>query len=276
MDLKGRGGVRRRSAARGARVVATDPWWQWADPNHVVTEFHHCHPDVFIAAALPIATRADSDWLQRWLALEHAAQAAIERVLASEVSEPMVARMVARVASELDATIVVSASMPMRDLEWFAPALVVPPKVLANRGANGIDGVTSTALGVAASGHRTIALLGDLAFLHDVSGLVDFAGHPCTFVVVDNRGGGIFSFLPQSGAFEPDEFELLFGTPPTPDVGQVARGFGLEVHDVSRVDELESALALPPPCMIHVRVPSRSQNVVIHGALNEAVRLSLG
>ena len=77
-----------------------------------------------------------------------------------------------------------------------------PPRVLANRGVNGIDGVVSTALGVAASGSgqgaRTIALMGDLTFLHDVSGLVNLPELPCTFVVLDNGGGGIFSFLPQA------------------------------------------------------------------------------
>ena len=135
------------------------------------------------------------------------------------------------------ATIVVSASMPIRDLEWFAAAEAVPPRVLANRGANGIDGVVSTALGVAASESdrdgaiAPIALLGDLAFLHDVSGLVNLPAIPCTFVVVDNGGGGIFSFLPQATSIEAGVFERLFGTPPTSDIGAVARGFGLPVHD---------------------------------------------
>ena len=99
--------------------------------------------------------------------------------------------------------------MPIRDLEWFATAEAVPPRVLANRGVNGIDGVVSTALGVAASevrrdrgGRHTMALLGDLAFLHDVSGLVNLPDVPCTFVVVDNGGGGIFSFLPQAMSLE--------------------------------------------------------------------------
>ena len=78
-----------------------------------------------------------------------------------------------------------------------------------------------------------MALLGDLAFLHDVSGLVNLPELPCTFVVLDNGGGGIFSFLPQAGSVQPSVFEQLFGTPPTSDMAAVARGFGLPVHDVT-------------------------------------------
>ena len=169
--------------------------------------------------------------------------------------------------------------MPMRDLEWFSPALPVAPVVMANRGANGIDGVVSTALGIAASGRRTFALLGDLAFLHDVSGLVNLPAVPCTFVVLDNGGGGIFSFLPQAGALESDRFELLFGTPPTSDLGDVARGFGLEVHDVASVSELEDALGAAgsaiKPALIRVHLRGRTENVALHDAINQAVRLAL-
>jgi 2-succinyl-5-enolpyruvyl-6-hydroxy-3-cyclohexene-1-carboxylate synthase len=169
--------------------------------------------------------------------------------------------------------------MPIRDLEWYAPALRVPPHVLANRGANGIDGVVSTALGVAASGtaKRTLAFLGDLAFLHDVSGLVNLPEVSCTFVVADNGGGGIFSFLQQATALAPDSFETLFATPPTSDVAAVARGFGLPVAEVTKLSELEPALAAAPPtpALVHVRVPSRAENVAVHDAINQAVRRAL-
>src|SRR6185437_7240391 len=105
------------------------------------------------------------------------------------------------------ARVVVSSSMPVRDLEWYAPPTAAPPEVLANRGVNGIDGVTSTALGVAAAGDGpVVAVLGDLAFLHDVSGLVQVGRGPmegsCTLLVVDNGGGGIFNFLPQATAVD--------------------------------------------------------------------------
>ena len=177
----------------------------------------------WLSAAFEQASPCDPEWLGSWRLWEERAQIAIAGVLGTDLSEPQLARVVHRHAAESGATLVVAASMPIRDLEWYADTEITPPRVLANRGANGIDGVVSTALGVAAAGpgpgDRTIALLGDLAFLHDVSGLVNVPDLPCTFVVVDNGGGGIFSFLPQAGSLEAATFERLFGTPPTSDLG---------------------------------------------------------
>jgi 2-succinyl-5-enolpyruvyl-6-hydroxy-3-cyclohexene-1-carboxylate synthase len=160
-------------------------------------------------------------------------------------------------------------------VEWYAPALPVPPAVLANRGVNGIDGVVSTAFGVAATGRRTFALMGDLTFLHDVSGLVNLSEAPCTLVVLDNAGGGIFSFLPQAASLEPERFEQLFGTPPTSDVAEVGRGFGLEVYEVTSLSQLDVALNQPAPALIRVRVPGRPENVALHDAINQAVGVAL-
>jgi 2-succinyl-5-enolpyruvyl-6-hydroxy-3-cyclohexene-1-carboxylate synthase len=225
------------------------------------------------------AQPCDGSWLDAWTEREEKAQAAIAETLGTDLNEPQVARAVHSHAAATAATLFVSASMPIRDLEWFAPAVSSPPRVLANRGANGIDGVVSTALGVAASeaNHRTIALLGDLAFLHDVSGLVNVPDVPCTFVVPDNGGGGIFSFLPQAEELGRDTFERLFGTPPSSDLGAVARGFGLSVVEVSNLSELEAALSASPrtPALVRVKVPGRAQNAALHQALNEAVRRAL-
>jgi 2-succinyl-5-enolpyruvyl-6-hydroxy-3-cyclohexene-1-carboxylate synthase len=264
-----------RAAAAGARVVSVDPWRQWADPTRTATEFHHVAVDVWLTGALEHAEPCAPDWLQYWMTREEKAQGAIAVVLGAWISEPQAARAVYRHAAETGATLLVSASMPIRDLEWYAPALAVPPRVVANRGANGIDGIVSTALGIAASGARTIALMGDLALLHDVSGLVNLSDCPCHLVVLDNGGGGIFSFLPQAESTEKATFEQLFGTPPTSDLALVARGFGLTVHEVSRLAELEGALSEPPPALIRVRVPGRDENVALHQAINEAVRLAL-
>ncbi len=279
-----------KAAEAAARVVVVDPWRGWADPNRAATEFHHCATDPWLTAALDGASPCEPQWLVSWQTLEKKAQEAIAGVLGTGLNEPQVARAVHRYAGATGATIVVSASMPIRDLEWFATTESVPPRVLANRGANGIDGVVSTALGVAASEStpqgrpgpgpgtgRTIALLGDLAFLHDVSGLVNLPDVPGTFVVVDNGGGGIFSFLPQASSIEPTQFERLFGTPPTSDIGAVARGFGLHVYDVTTLSELEPALAASTsaPALVRVMVPGRAENVALHEAINEAVRLAL-
>jgi 2-succinyl-5-enolpyruvyl-6-hydroxy-3-cyclohexene-1-carboxylate synthase len=268
-----------KAAAAGSRIVVVDPWRQRPDPQRVATEFVHAEANAWLPVTAGNGIPADPQWLASWRSMEERAQRVLEEVLSSELSEPAVARALHRHAGAVGAAVVVSASMPIRDLEWYAPALPVPPRVLANRGANGIDGVVSTALGVAAAGAtgRTFAFLGDLAFLHDVSGLVNLPEVPCTFVVVDNGGGGIFSFLPQAKALSPESFETLFATPPTSDLSAVARGFGLPVVDVAQLSELVPALvsAPPAPALVRVRVPSRTENVAVHDAINQAVRRAL-
>jgi 2-succinyl-5-enolpyruvyl-6-hydroxy-3-cyclohexene-1-carboxylate synthase len=264
-----------QAAAAGARVVVVDPWRQWADPTRVSTEFSHGPADAWLAAALERAEPCGSEWLESWLWREERAQAAIGAVLGTELGEPQAARAVYESAAETAATLFVSASMPIRDLEWYAPALPVPPRVLANRGVNGIDGIVSSALGVAAAGSHTVALLGDLALLHDVSALVNLSDWPCHLVVLDNGGGGIFSFLPQAESTDRETFEQLFGTPPVSDLTHVARGFGLAVHEITDLSQLCEALAQPAPALLRVRVPGRSENVALHQRINEAVRLAL-
>ena len=263
------------AAAAGARVVSVDPWRQWADPTRAATEFHHVGADSWLTDALEHTEPCEPDWLELWQSCEERAQAAIASALGSEITEPWVAGAVYRHAAETGSTVFVSSSMPIRDLEWYAPALAEPPCVHANRGVNGIDGIVSTALGIAASGTRTIALLGDLALLHDVSGLVNLSDQPCHFVVLDNGGGGIFSFLPQAESTDEDTFEQVFGTPPTSDLALVARGFGLRVIDVAARPELELGLSERAPALIRVRVPGRAENVALHRAINEEVRRAL-
>jgi 2-succinyl-5-enolpyruvyl-6-hydroxy-3-cyclohexene-1-carboxylate synthase len=270
-----------RAADAGARIIVVDPLRQWADPLRVATEFHQCDPDLWLDAAIASGAPSDPQWLDSWRDREAKAQGAIAEVLGADLSEPLVARVVHRHAAARGATLVVAASMPIRDLEWYATASRTPPRVLSNRGVNGIDGVVSTALGIAASDTAqdagTLALMGDLTFLHDVSGLVNLPQTSCTFVVVDNGGGGIFSFLPQAGSVEPSVFEQIFGTPPTSDLGAVAQGFGLPVLDVSTLPQLESALvpSHSAPSLVRVRVPGRAENVALHEAINQKVHLAL-
>ena len=277
---KALGGYLAAAAAGGARVVVVDPWWQWADPDRIATEFHQCDPGTWLEMASADGAACDEEWLATWHDMEQRAQSAIDEVLADVLSEPSLARSTYLHAAERGATVVAAASMPMRDLEWFAPATATPPRVLANRGANGIDGLVSTSLGVASAepgeGTPTVALLGDLAFLHDVSGLVNLPECPCTFVVPDNRGGGIFSFLPQARELERSVFERLFATPPTSDISVVARGFGLHVDTVGTTAELEAALCgHTAPALIRAVMPGRAENVALHDSVNQAVRLAL-
>jgi 2-succinyl-5-enolpyruvyl-6-hydroxy-3-cyclohexene-1-carboxylate synthase len=173
-------------------------------------------------------------------------------------------------------TLVVSSSMPVRDVEWYA-APRGGLRILANRGANGIDGVVSTAVGVAlASGGPTALLIGDVAFLHDQNGLLGLASRDTelTIVVVDNDGGGIFSFLPQARQVEAERFERLFGTPHGVDPLAIAAAHGLSTSELHHEDELEGfvrARGRPGGAQV-IRVRTdRAANVAVHQAIHDEV-----
>jgi 2-succinyl-5-enolpyruvyl-6-hydroxy-3-cyclohexene-1-carboxylate synthase len=189
--------------------------------------------------------------------------------------EPSVARCVVEVSSRRDVPLVIGSSMPVRDVEWWTPPRTA--LTYSNRGVNGIDGVVSTALGVAA-GSRALGLVGDITMLHDVSALVDGLGDTggtCVLVVADNHGGGIFSFLAQRGAVDQVRFEQLFGTPRRHDLAVVARAFGHEGLTVATLAQLraavEEALDRPGLTVIVAEVLSRDQNVRLHDEWNEKV-----
>ena len=164
--------------------------------------------------------------------------------------------------------------MPIRDVEWYAEPRD-GLRVLANRGANGIDGVISTALGVALDAGPTAALVGDVAFLHDSGALVRLADRDVDLVVVvvNNDGGGIFSFLPQATALEPAVFERLFGTPHGTDIGAVAAAFGVEVTTVERQAGVAPAVASAAGAGVRLVVAEtdRQANVAVHEDLAAAV-----
>ncbi|MDE0804805.1 MAG: thiamine pyrophosphate-dependent enzyme, partial [Acidimicrobiales bacterium] len=135
--------------------------------------------------------------------------------------------------------------------------------------ANGIDGVVSTAVGVALTGAKTTLLIGDVAFLHDSNGLLGLAdrGVDLTIVVLDNDGGGIFSFLPQRTSLDADRFERLFGTPHGLDLVAVARAHGVEASEI----DVAEALDWKPGVRVCVVRTDRDANVELHGRLDVAV-----
>jgi 2-succinyl-5-enolpyruvyl-6-hydroxy-3-cyclohexene-1-carboxylate synthase len=256
-------------------------------------------PDLLMEALIVRADGAGSsrparstaaEWSEGWARAEAAAQGAIEGVLArhSDATEPGVARSLFA-WSPPGSTIVTSSSMPVRDLEWFAAPRPDPPRVLANRGANGIDGVSSTTLGVAAAaagtGGPVVGLLGDLAFLHDLTALVRGRREPivpAVLVVLDNGGGGIFSFLSQASELDEASFERLFGTPQRIDVADLARAAGCNTIEIEssldvaiQLDVALSHAARRGPAVVVVRT-DRKANVALHTELEAEVALSLG
>jgi 2-succinyl-5-enolpyruvyl-6-hydroxy-3-cyclohexene-1-carboxylate synthase len=193
---------------------------------------------------------------------------------AAPLSEPRVAaELGARLPAE--ATLVVASSMPIRDVETFFPTRADPPRVLSNRGANGIDGTVSTAFGVAAAGDGPVVLLiGDVALQHDVGGLIAARRlHlQLKIVLLDNGGGGIFDFLPV--AREGEDFERHVATPHGLDFAHAAALYGLSHHRVATPDELHEALAADGAALIHVRT-DRAENVALHRRVWEAVRAAV-
>lgn len=265
-------------ASEGARVIVIGEHGPARHPTRTAADFVVTEPTSFFAGLASADLTACVDWRELWSALEVRADEVIGSLLDAEaLSEPSVARTVARAVGQA-ATIVASSSMPLRDLEWFGGTISTAGAVLANRGANGIDGVVSMALGAATGGEGpVVALVGDLAFFHDVSALVDglAPGSSAVIVVVDNDGGGIFSFLPQHELLDPEVFETLFGTPRRTEVAHVARGFGVDCVEVQTTDELRGALvdamAVDGVTVLVARVRDRDANVELHNRLNATV-----
>jgi 2-succinyl-5-enolpyruvyl-6-hydroxy-3-cyclohexene-1-carboxylate synthase len=157
-----------------------------------------------------------------------------------------------------DTALFISSSRPIRDIEGFAqPRSGI--HTYANRGLAGIDGNISTALGVAYGHKATIALLGDLSFLHDVTGLINKEGINCRFIVINNDGGGIFSTLPQRGV---NGFETVFGTPHGLNPAAIAEAMGIQAKQITSLKELEAEMKSPISgvSVVVCDVPDRESN----------------
>jgi 2-succinyl-5-enolpyruvyl-6-hydroxy-3-cyclohexene-1-carboxylate synthase len=259
-----------------ALQIGFDPENVWQDPAGAVATIVPTDPRLTLdAIAARFKLRPERSWIDAWKRADRQASTAIAQVLApAELSEP-------RVAAELgsllpaQATMVVASSMPVRDVETFFPAREHPPRVLANRGANGIDGTVSTAFGCAAAADGPVVLLiGDIALIHDIGGLLAAGrlGLKLTIVLLHNDGGGIFDFLPVSG--EGAEYVEHVATPHGLDFSHAAELFGLSYHEATDVDgfraALTSALQAGGTSIVAVRT-DRAANVALHGAVWDEV-----
>lgn len=195
----------------------------WEEPTQLASEMVHANP-VALCADLMHAlgdaatiTEQQQSWLQSWLQADQVTRQTLHSAI-HDFQSPFEGRIFLELSELLPAgaTLFTSNSMPVRDLDTFFWHQQRPLRILGNRGANGIDGIVSSALGVsAANGQQapTVLVIGDLSFFHDLNGLLAAHLHQLNMVIVlvNNDGGGIFSFLPQ--AQHQEHFELLFGTP---------------------------------------------------------------
>jgi len=262
--------------------VAIDPEGAWQDPGGVLRERILAAPRAVLEAWSrpgPDPTGSDPGWLKRWRDADARVSAVIEVELSDAISEPLVAR---RLGDWLpaEANLVVASSMPIRDVELFLGTGAHLPRVLANRGANGIDGTVSTALGVAAADRGpTVLLIGDVALAHDLGGLLAARrlGLALTVVLINNDGGGIFSFLPV--ATQADAFEEHVGTPHGLDFAHAAALYGcahVPAADADALhDALDASLRSGGTTIIEVRT-EREANLLLHRRIAASALADLG
>jgi 2-succinyl-5-enolpyruvyl-6-hydroxy-3-cyclohexene-1-carboxylate synthase len=264
------------AAIEGLDQIVVDPTGEWREPTRRAGTTLRADPGATARSLSGRLSRlrpgasavAGSPFAAGWLAAEQAVRGAVdERVdTLEEVSEPGVWFALARALRDGDSVLAAS-SMPVRDLEAFLRPGSEGVRFASNRGANGIDGLVSTAAGLASgSGSRTWAVLGDLALFHDLGGLAAARDLPdLRLIVIDNSGGGIFHFLPQAEAMPEGEFEALLGTPAGLEPSGAADLFGLSAATPSSPAELDDALA-GDARMVVVRT-DRRRNLELHREL---------
>lgn len=222
-----------------------DPRRRWEDPSLGWTAALASDPAVLMGAAAGQMTSAEDAWAVDWIEAAADAWDRTEAVLGSDdLLEPLLAATLLR-ALPPEVAVYASSSMPVRDVTSFWPPDALPRRVLVNRGANGIDGVVSSALGASlALGQPVVALVGDVALLHDIGGLLaaSLSDADLTVVVPNNDGGGIFSLLPVAEGSSDVHFGELFHTPHGVGFGRLAEGLGVNYHRTGQADDLVEAV----------------------------------
>jgi 2-succinyl-5-enolpyruvyl-6-hydroxy-3-cyclohexene-1-carboxylate synthase len=249
-------------------IVLSPSLSRWPDPVRSATQIAQ-------EIEIPVVS-GDDRWLASWRAADLVARDAVDAVLdaSDELTEPRLARdLVAAVPG--GSLLFTAASMPIRDLDQtMRPRRGI--RILANRGASGIDGLVSTAIGAAlAHAGRSYALLGDLAFLHDQNGLIlgpQDRRPDLAIVVVNNEGGGIFSLLPQAAMREP--FERVFGTPHRVDLSYVAAAHGLPYTLVESASAVPKAIAGEGLRIVEART-DRAANAALHARMRQAAHVAV-
>ncbi|MBN8209442.1 2-succinyl-5-enolpyruvyl-6-hydroxy-3-cyclohexene-1-carboxylic-acid synthase [Bacillus sp. NTK071] len=241
----------------------------WRDPTLFSTDMLSISPVDFADAlreAVQGIDKIDYHWIEKWQEKNAKTLDALTSLDIEELFE-------GRVFSELSVMIrsnellFVGNSMPIRDLENFFYPQDNSPKVMGNRGANGIDGIVSTALGASTAYPFSVLVIGDLSFYHDMNGLLLAKLYQLnmTVIVVNNDGGGIFSFLPQRE--QETHFEQLFGTPLGLDYEHTASLYGASFDRVTNWEEFRSAFmnSRKVDGLSIIEVPTdRDTNLMLH------------
>jgi len=267
-----------------AEVWLVDPAAGYRDPQHRATRMFRASPRQFatlVAGGRRPPSSPALDWRAEWLHADGAAREALAAALDAEPRflTPQLARALWSALPD-GATLYAANSMAIRELDAFAGPRSASMRLLANRGVNGIDGLVSAALGASAAlGRPTVLWCGDLALLHDVSGLLAgrLQGIDLTIVVSNDDGGGIFEYLPVAQAVPRATFERLFAVPHGLELAPLARGLGWEAVRVDSAVAFTQALSSALVGGRHViEVPvDRAANTAFHGLLTNSVRARL-
>jgi 2-succinyl-5-enolpyruvyl-6-hydroxy-3-cyclohexene-1-carboxylate synthase len=259
--------------------LVVDPTGTWNEPTRTAGLALRADPE---ALAYGLAARLDDKqetaFASRWRLANEAAGAAIRAELSRFGGEPTEpgAHMSLGAALRDGDMVFCASSMPIRDAESFLPASDRDVRFFSNRGANGIDGTISSAVGAAiATGRPAWIVVGDLALHHDSNGLalLRHATAPVRIVCLNNDGGGIFEFLPQAAQVTREEFETVFGTPLGLDLSKLAALYGVGHRRILGLDELAGA-GKDGHLLIEVPV-DRAANVAVHDTLWRSVAARL-
>ena len=252
--------------AKPARYIVLDESPMLRDPQSAVT--HHIQQHFTVLWQLGLEAKLSNPYLDLWVKAQKLVQETMAIHCQQELDEGVLAKAFFDELNDCDLT--VSSSMPIRDADTYFQTTQRDVRIFANRGANGIDGVVSTAFGIQAANNRPgYLLIGDLALLHDLNGLIasKLQSADMTIVVMNNDGGGIFSYLPQSK--EERYYEDLFGTPTGIQFKAAADMYGAEYFSAETVAQLQAALRTPKekPVRIIEVATDRANNVTIHRKL---------
>lgn len=212
----------------------------YREPAGNRSEFIYADPIELCTKLAAKKNTSGERWLRTWQSMNETAKSYLLKQ-DDNLTEGSAVRVLAETIPE-SGNIYVGNSMAVRDLDTFFATTSKPVNIMANRGANGIDGMVSSGLGAATSGEPTVLLLGDLSFFHDSNGLLAAKQYHIniTILLINNDGGGIFSFLPQKN--DEQHFEALFGTPMNVDFRHIIEMYGGTYVYASTCNELNGAL----------------------------------
>lgn len=258
-----------------ATHIVVDGGSGWRDPSALASQMVFCDENLFCESITSFITEGlENEKLFKWTDIN---ELAIEQMLSvRDVQNMDEGKLFALLADILpnEATLFVGNSMPIRDLDSFFFKNKKSIRVMANRGANGIDGIVSTAMGAAVYSEHTYLVLGDLSFYHDLNGLLaaKLLNLDLTIIIINNNGGGIFSFLPQAN--HPKHFELLFGTPLDLNFEHVVKMYNGSYTKVESWDDFHIAISDTKKSngLRVIEVPTdRDKNVIQHRELWKSV-----